>query len=160
MAKSTRRSEELKQLMVIIRDKKLLGRGYGRLISDKIQVPQDAVRSVASGRKVTIEIMEAVVQLAENNLGIVFEPLPKKEKMYSEQELKEKLHFFRENDLLPRNYSRVVSDEIGCTMARVRQVSNLVFFNLDIAKAIVDLVENSKEKELIQRAKNILEKAP
>lgn len=160
MAKSTRTSEELKQLIVQIRDKKLLGRGYSRLISEKLQVRQDLVISVSGGKKANIVVIEAIIQLAENNLGIVFELLPKEETNYSEQNLKEKLQFIRENDLLPRNYSRIVSEEIGCTMARVRQVSNLVFFNLDIANAIVNLVENSKEKELIQRAKKILEQAP
>lgn len=160
MAKHAKTGEEIKQLVIQIRDKKLLGRGYSKLLAEQLQVTQSLVLSVSSGKKVTVEIIEAIIQLAENNLEIIFEPQPIKKNNYSEQELKEKLHHIRENDLLPRNYSRIVSEEVGCTMARVRQVSNLVFFNLDIAKSIVNLVENSKEKELIERAKKILEQAP
>lgn len=159
MAKYSKLSKELKGLMIQIRDKKLLGRGYSKRISEQLQISQSQVLNVTSGISAKQEVVEVIIQIAEKSRGIIYEPLPQKEINYSEQELKEKLLFIRENDLLPRNYGRIISDELGCTMARVRQVSNLVFFNTDIAKAIVYLVENSKEKELINRAKMILEKS-
>lgn len=157
MAKYAKTSDKLKQLIVQIRKKKVLGKGYGSLIAKQLNVSPSIVANVTSGINSNQNIIEAVIRLAENNLGISFEPSFKIVTEYNEEELKQKLHEIREHDLLPRNYSRVVSNQVGCTMARVRQVANLVFFNQEIAEAIVHLVENSKEKELIQRAKAILE---
>ena len=73
-------------------------------------------------------------------------------------ELREKLKEIKENDLLPKNYNKIIAEELGLKNPnKVYQTILGLNADLDIAEKIIELASQKKrEQELIEAANKIL----
>lgn len=72
-------------------------------------------------------------------------------------ELRETLKEIKEAKLLPKDYGAIVSEKLEIPKNKVYRTMSGKNSDLDVMEAIIELAENSREKQLLERAKKVLE---
>jgi len=154
-------TKHLREKLQAIRDKKMFPKGYALTVADKVGCARNKVYHTFSGNNADTDIIEELVLLAEKKMGVsgVIEVAAVDTTTLSEAELLKELERLKELHHLPRGYGERVAAKVGCPSTNVRSAVIGHYVKLEIVKGIIEVVQESKELELLERLNRLLNSA-
>ena len=70
------------------------------------------------------------------------------------QKLKDRVQELKELNLLPKNYAATIADKLGIPKNKVYRTMSGQNGDLDIIQCLLEMAENNREKELLERSES------
>lgn len=154
-------TQELRAVLVKIRDLKRFPKGYALTVANQVGCPRTKVYHTFTGNNSDLAIIEGLIGLAERKAGVETDNLQEEsideETNKSKEALRAEIEALKAKNLLPKELAEQVAMELGRKASEIRYTISGTNSDPLVMKTIIRCIKQSKELQLLKRANRLLE---